>query len=146
LAPLPRIIEDVIIRVNNFYFPVNFIVLDTEPVANPTKMIPVSLSRPFLATANANINCRTGIIKIKFGNLKVKLKIFHTFQQPSDKAECLFLDYIKDLVAEHPPCVLTKDPFEVDMTHIRVDNHDTVQNTGRLDCCFQVTLSHNGPR
>jgi hypothetical protein len=76
----PRgIIEDVIIQVDNFYFPVDFIVLDTEPVANLTKMIPVNLDRPFLATANANINCRTGIMKIKFGNLKVKLNIFHTF-------------------------------------------------------------------
>jgi hypothetical protein len=91
----PRgIIEDVIIQVDNFYFPVDFIVLDTEPVANPTKMIPVILGRPFLATANANINCRTGIMKIRFGNLKVKLNIFHTFQQPLDKAKCFFLDSI----------------------------------------------------
>jgi hypothetical protein len=76
----PRgIIEDVIIQVDNIYFPVDFIVLETEPVANPTKMILVILGRPFLATANANINCRTGIMKIRFGNLKVKLNIFHTF-------------------------------------------------------------------
>jgi hypothetical protein len=76
----PRgIIEDVIIQVNNFYFPVDFIVLDTEPVASPTKMILVILGRTFLATSNANINCRTGIMKIRFGNLKVKLNIFHAF-------------------------------------------------------------------
>jgi len=42
-------------------------------------MILVILDHPFLATANANINCRTGIMKIRFGNLKVKLNIFHTF-------------------------------------------------------------------
>jgi len=109
----PRgIIEDVIIQVDNFYFPVDFIVLDTEPVANPTKMIPVILGRPFLATANANINCRTGIMKIRFGNLKVKLNIFHTFQQPPDKADCFFLDSIENLVAEPPPRILTKDPYE----------------------------------
>jgi len=77
------IIEDVIIQVDNFYFPVDFIVLDTESVANPTKMIPVILSRPFLATTNANINCRTGIVKIRFGNLKVKLNIFHTSYLPA---------------------------------------------------------------
>jgi len=32
------IIDDVIIQVENFYFPINSIVLDTEPVANSTKM------------------------------------------------------------------------------------------------------------
>jgi hypothetical protein len=119
----PRgIIEDVIIQVDNIYFPVDFIVLETEPVANPTKMILVILDHPFLATANANINCRTGIMKIRFGNLKVKLNIFHTFQQPPDKAGCFFLDSIKNLAAEPPLCILTKDPFAVGMTHIKVDN------------------------
>jgi len=37
----PRgVIEDVIIRVDKFYFPVDFIVLDTEPVPDPTKAYP----------------------------------------------------------------------------------------------------------
>jgi hypothetical protein len=75
-------------------------------VANPTKMIPVILGRLFLAMANVNVKRRTGIMKIRFGNLNVKFNIFHTFQQPSDKAECLFLDSIEDLVAEPPPCIL----------------------------------------
>jgi hypothetical protein len=29
--------------------------------------IPVILGRPFLATANALINCRSGVMKISFG-------------------------------------------------------------------------------
>ena len=33
---LPRgIVEDVLVQVDKFYFPVNFIVLDTQPIANP---------------------------------------------------------------------------------------------------------------
>jgi hypothetical protein len=97
------IVENVIIQVDKIYFPVDFIVLDIEPVANPTKMIPVILGRPFLAIANANINCWTGIMKIRFENFKVKLNIFHAFQQPPDKAEFFFLDSIEDLVGEPPP-------------------------------------------
>jgi hypothetical protein len=77
----PRgIIEDVIIQVDKFYLPMDFIVLDTEPVPNPDKMIPVILGRPFLATANACINCRTRIMEIAFRNMKVKLNIFNAFQ------------------------------------------------------------------
>jgi hypothetical protein len=127
------IIEDVIIKVNHYYFPVDFIVLDTESVANPTKMIPVILGRLFLATANANINCMTGIMKIRLENLKVKLNIFHTFQQPPDKAECFFLDSVENLVGEPPPCILTKDPFEAGMTYIKVDNCDTKQSIGQAN-------------
>jgi hypothetical protein len=127
------IIEDVIIQVDNFYFPVDFIVLDTESVVNPTKMILIILGRPFLATANANINCRTRIMKIRFGNLKVKLNIFHTFQQPLDKAECFFLDSVENLVGEPLPCILTQDPFEAAMTHIKVDNCDTGQSIGQAN-------------
>jgi hypothetical protein len=58
---IPRgIVEDVLIKVDKFYFPVDFIVLDTEPVQNVGVQIPVILGQPFLATANALIICRTG--------------------------------------------------------------------------------------
>jgi hypothetical protein len=56
----PRgIIEDVIIKVDKFFFPVDFIVLDTEPIPHPERLILVILGRLFLATANACINYRT---------------------------------------------------------------------------------------
>jgi hypothetical protein len=71
---IPRgIVEDVLIKVDKFYFPVDFIVLDTEPVQNVGVQIPVILGRPFLATANALINCRTEVMKISFGNMTVEL-------------------------------------------------------------------------
>jgi hypothetical protein len=53
LVKRPRgIIEDVLIKVDKFYFPVDFIVIDTEPVHNVGSQIPVILGQPFLATAN----------------------------------------------------------------------------------------------
>jgi uncharacterized coiled-coil protein SlyX len=73
------IVEDVLIKVDKFYYPVDFIVLDTEPVPYPDKQIPVILGRPFLATVNACINCRTGVMKISFGNMKIRLNIFTAF-------------------------------------------------------------------
>ena len=50
-------IEDVLIQVDKFYYPVDFIVLDTEPVAVGANHVPIILGRPFLATSNAIINC-----------------------------------------------------------------------------------------
>jgi len=79
----PRgIIEDVLVKVDKFYFLVDFVVLDTEPVQNVGIQIPVILGQPFLATANALINCRIGIMKISFGNMTVELNIFDISNQP----------------------------------------------------------------
>ena len=73
----PRgIIKDVLIMVVKFYFPMDFIVIDTEPVHNIESHILVILGQPFLATANALINCRIGVMEISFGNMTVELNIF----------------------------------------------------------------------
>ena len=52
------IVEDVLVKVDKFYCPVDFVVLDTEPIENGPKHVPIIPGRPFLATANAIINCR----------------------------------------------------------------------------------------
>ena len=88
-ARVPRgIIEDVLVKVNKFFFPVDFIVLYTEPMQNLRKQTPVILGRPFLATANANINCGTGVTDVSFGNMKVRLNAFMASYQCPDKDEC----------------------------------------------------------
>jgi hypothetical protein len=103
-------VEDVLIKVDKFYYPVDFIVLDTEPVPYPDKQIPVILGRPFLATANACINCRTGVMKISFGNMKIRLNIFTTFQNAPDQKAYFFLDDIGKIVEDPPPESLSEDP------------------------------------
>ena len=54
--------KDVLVKVDKFYFPVDFVVLDTHPVVNQGTQFLVTLGRPFLATAtattNAIIHCR----------------------------------------------------------------------------------------
>ena len=58
---IPRsIVEDVLIQVDKFYFPIDFIVIDTQPIHDSRKHIPIILGRPFLATADVHIQCRTG--------------------------------------------------------------------------------------
>ncbi|XP_060972380.1 uncharacterized protein LOC115717959 [Cannabis sativa] len=53
----PRgIVEDVLIQIEKFYYPVDFFVLDTQSVVNMESKIPIILGRPFLATANDLIN------------------------------------------------------------------------------------------
>ena len=71
------IVEDVLVKVDKFYYPVDFVVLDTEPIANEPNHVPIILGRPFLATANAIINCRNRVMQLTFGNMTLELNIFH---------------------------------------------------------------------
>ena len=71
------IVEDVLVKVDKFYYPVDFVVLDTEPNAKEPNHVPIILGRPFLATANAIINCWNGVMQLTFGNIALELNIFH---------------------------------------------------------------------
>ena len=71
------IVEDVLVKIDKFYYPVDFVVLDTEPIANGPNHVPIILGRPFLATANAIINFRNGVMQLTFGNMTLELNIFH---------------------------------------------------------------------
>ena len=70
-------VEDVLIQVDKFDYLVDFVVLDTEPVAAGANYVPIILGRPFLATSNAVINCRNGVMQLTLGNMTLELNIFH---------------------------------------------------------------------
>ena len=65
-----------IVQVDKFYYPMDFVVLDTDPIAKGTNYIPIILGNPFLATSNAIINCRNGVVQLTFGNMILELNIF----------------------------------------------------------------------
>jgi hypothetical protein len=90
---------------------VDFIVLDTQPVetCNP---IPVILGRPFLATSNALINCRNGLMKLSVGNMTLKMNIFNICKQPGDDNDLQEVDYIEELVYDQFESTLSKTEFD----------------------------------
>jgi hypothetical protein len=115
----PRgIVEDVLIKVDKYYFPMDFIVLDTEPVQNVGVQIPVILGRPFLATANALINCRTWVMKISFGNMTMDLNIFDISKRPRECDEIGSACLIEEIIEEESS---TKDPLEACFTQFGED-------------------------
>jgi hypothetical protein len=110
---IPRgIVEDVLIEMDKFYFPVDFIILDIEPIQVVGTEIPMMLGQPFLATANALINCRLGVMKISFGNMMVELNIFQIRKQPLDYDQinqvCLIEEIMDEVIEESS----INDPLE----------------------------------
>ena len=55
----------------------DFVVLDTEPIASGPNHVPIILGRPFSATTNAIINCRNGVMQLTFENMTLELNIFY---------------------------------------------------------------------
>ena len=70
------IVEDILVKIDKFYYPVDFVVLDTEPIAIEPNHVPIILGRPFLTTANEIINFRNGVMQLTFGNMTLELNIF----------------------------------------------------------------------
>jgi len=69
---VPRgIVEDVLVQVDKFIYPMDFILLDTQPI-EACNLILVILGRPFLGTSNALINYRNGLMKLSFGNMTLE--------------------------------------------------------------------------
>ena len=113
------IVEDVLIQVDKFYYPVDFVVLDIEPVAVGANYVPIILGRPFLATSNAIIKCRNGVMQLTFGNMTLELNIFHLSKkhmQPTEEGseEICIIDTILEEQADQQQRrdVLTKELFD----------------------------------
>ena len=91
-------------QVDKFYYPADFVVLDTDPSAKGTNSVPIILGRLFLATSNAIINCRNGIMQLSFGNMTMELNVFylckkqfHLEEEEGSEEVCM----IDNLVEEH---------------------------------------------
>ena len=112
-------IEDVLIQVDKFYYPVDFVVLETELVVVGANHVPIILGRQFLANLNAIINCRNGVMQLTFGNMTLKLNIFHLSKRHMQPMEddyeevCIIDTILEERVNEQQvQDVLTKELFE----------------------------------
>ena len=48
-----------------------------DPLVKEANYVSIILGRPFLATSNAIINCRNGLMQLTFGNMTLELNIFY---------------------------------------------------------------------
>ena len=96
---------------DKFYFLVDFVMLDTQPVVNQGTQFPVILSRPFLATANAIIHCRGGLMTLSFGNMTVNLNIFNVIKGLGDEEDVCEVNMVDSVVQKYLDNVSYDDPL-----------------------------------
>nr|XP_028954711.1 uncharacterized protein LOC114823375 [Malus domestica] len=88
------ILEDVIIKVDKFYLPADFIVLDMEE----DKEVPLILGRPFMATARTLIDVEAGSLTLRVQGESVVFKLFEAVKRPFEPEECFRVDVLDGIV------------------------------------------------
>ncbi|XP_042023057.1 uncharacterized protein LOC121770386 [Salvia splendens] len=94
------ILEDVIVKVNNFLYPADFFVIKmSEPAAK--KSSGVLLGRPFLSTASTIIDVRNGTISLDFNGEQFTFNIDEAMKRPRDSENVHSVDIVEPLVQEY---------------------------------------------
>ena len=105
----PRgVIEDVLVKVDKFIFPTDFIVLDMEE----DKEIPIILGRPFLATERAMIDVQRGELKFRVQEDEVKFNVFEAVRHPAESDTCFIVETIEAIMSSQSGLT---DPLEASL-------------------------------
>ena len=80
------VVEDVIVKVENSYFPVDFIIVDMKSTKDLTDS-PIILGRPFLATAKAITDWGKGEVIFQVGDSTMKVSINKLMRHPSHETD-----------------------------------------------------------
>ncbi|XP_070666416.1 uncharacterized protein [Malus domestica] len=88
------LVEDVLIKVDQFILPADFLVLDMKEDQN----IPILLGRPFLATAGALIDFKAGTLKLRVQGESIEFKMFEALKLLVDVEECSNIELIAPIV------------------------------------------------
>ena len=112
----PRgVIEDVLVKVDKFIFPVDFIVLDMEE----DKEIPIILGRPFLATGRAMIDVQRGELKLRVQDDEVNFNVFEAVRHPAESDTCFMAEIVEAIVSSQSGLT---DPLEASLVENDYEN------------------------
>ncbi|XP_009780175.1 uncharacterized protein LOC107831719 [Nicotiana tabacum] len=105
-----EIIENVLVRVDKFLFPVNFIVLEMKECPDE----PIILGRPFLATGRAIIDVHQGQLILRVDEERTIFDMQKILRFSGDEASssCFSIDMISDLADEFKDDQLISDSME----------------------------------
>ncbi|XP_038896238.1 uncharacterized protein LOC120084516 [Benincasa hispida] len=85
-------IEDVLVQVDKFIFPADFVILDYEA----DREIPIILGRPFLATGRALIDVQKEELTIWVDDQEVKFNVLNTLNYPGDIENYQYIEELQE--------------------------------------------------
>ncbi|GJX93484.1 DNA-directed DNA polymerase [Tanacetum coccineum] len=125
----PRgIIENVLIKVDKFILPIDFVILDMPEDSR----VPIILGRPFLATARAMIDVFNKKITLRVGDDEVIFDVDQSIKRPTtEDDECYGIDDLDEMINKEAQELLTNeepDSFLSRGLEKSIDQSD-------LECC-----------
>ena len=107
----PRgVIKDVLVKVDKFIFPADFIVLDMEE----DEEIPIILGKPFLATGRAMIDVLKGELKLRVQDDEVRFSVFNAVRHPTESDACFMIEAVEAIVPSQSGLTV---PLEASLVH-----------------------------
>ena len=101
-------IEDVLVKVDKFIFPTDFIVLDMEE----DKDIPIILGRPFLTIGRAMIDIQREKLKLRVQEDEVKFNVFEAVRHPVESDTSFIVETMEAIVSSQSGLT---DPLEASL-------------------------------
>nr|KYP75993.1 hypothetical protein KK1_020211 [Cajanus cajan] len=121
------IVEDVMVQVDRFLFPVDFVVMDIEEEID----VPLILGRPFMKTARVLIDVDDG---------KLNFDVFDAMHYPKDKSSCFRVDVIDGLAEDTRKHVSFSTPLEKVLINVVEYLHE--EEDREIEACLKSLESY----
>ncbi|PIN21873.1 DNA-directed DNA polymerase [Handroanthus impetiginosus] len=102
------VIEDILVKVDKFIFPANFVVLDMEVDIE----VPIILGRPFLATGRTLIDVQKGELTMKVQDQQITFNVFKAMKFSNESDECFAISLFDKLAGNESITEQPLDPLE----------------------------------
>ncbi|XP_047181166.1 uncharacterized protein LOC124847666 [Vigna umbellata] len=86
-------VEDVLVKVDKFVFPVDFVIMEMEENGD----VPLILGRPFMKTARILIDVENGKLKVRVQDEEVNFDVFKAMTHPKDDKSCFQFDMLNEV-------------------------------------------------
>ena len=122
MAQPEGILEDVLVKVRKFVFPVDFVVMKMEE----DTQVPLLLGRPFLATGAALIDVQKGELTLRVGDEAVQFNINRSTEHPNVKSDsCMAVRNTSLLHDElNSDCIIQHSINEIEMNFQYLESFD----------------------
>ncbi|KAD7477475.1 hypothetical protein E3N88_00611 [Mikania micrantha] len=134
----PRgIVENLLVKIDRFVFPVDFVILDMDEDKN----VPLILGRPFLATARALIDVCSGKLTLRVYDEEVTFDIGRSMRHPQSQDDSLyFIDVVDSCMSDPSQDGCVVEAFDTQL--LGGEDVDPVTE-GRFDEEMVALLSHD---
>ena len=100
---------DVLVKVDEFIFPIDFVVLNIEEDTEA----PLIFGRPFLATSQVLIDVKNDELMVRVGEEHVKFNLYYSMKLlDEDKASCIKIDILISSKSELIHDFISRDALE----------------------------------